>query len=140
MSERPAAATEAPTWGGWTPSGWTPWGKSLRGTTIDYGMGQKLVIDENGIGRFTDAAGESATWNPTLFGWQDEDGGFKDSTFGIPGMEVTAGQLDYIIESLVAKADEIEADQPLAAQAMRDRAQDLWADSHDTSVHPFPFF
>ena len=89
MSERPEAGiTDTVTWPAWTPSGSIPWPKSLWGTEIDFGGGAKLAIDKQGVGRFTDAAGETGMWDPDLLGWVDEDTGeLKDSTFGVPGTE-----------------------------------------------------
>jgi len=93
MSERPErAASDTVTWPGWGPSGSIPWGKALWGTEIDFGVGAKLVIDREGTGRFTDAAGETGRWDPDLLGWVDEDTGeVKDSTFGVPATEVWSG-------------------------------------------------
>ncbi len=144
MSERPEASVPGttarpPMWGGWAPSANTPWGKSLWGTTIDYGMGQKLVIDENGIGRYTDAAGETGTWDPYLFGWRADDDTFKDSTFGIPGMEMTTEQVEAIIERLELWVDELQSESPEASRAIRDRAMALWDAWHNPETDPYPY-
>jgi hypothetical protein len=87
--------------------------------------------------RFTDPSGETGVWNPTLFGWQDEDGSFKDSTFGLPGMDRSPEELDAVIFQLVQLADRTES--PDIANALRQRAKQLWEDSHDPASSPYPF-
>lgn len=141
MSERPEGAgtgtSIGPPWGGWGPVGWTPWGKALWGTTIDFGNGARLVIDQAGIGRFTDASGETGTWDPTLLGWRDEDGTVLHPQFGIPGMELTAEQADAAIEQLVDAAAHIGLDEPDRAAAMEQRARDLWERWHGEEPYPY---
>jgi hypothetical protein len=98
MSERPETGTTDVTgtagvvnWPGWRPSGSTPWGESLWGTTIEYGQGAKLVIDRKGVGRFTDASGETGMWDPDLLEWVDEETGEQmHPQFGVPGSELPA--------------------------------------------------
>ena len=128
MSERPeTAAVDAVQWAGWSPTGTTPWGPSLWGTTIDYGQGAKVVIDEDGVGRYTDAAGETGVWDPMLEAWVDEvTREVKDSTFGPPGMERTADQIRAQIARLEALAD--QTDSIDLANRLRERAQDLRQD------------
>ena len=128
MSERPDTATiDAMQWAGWRPTGTTPWGPSLWGTTIDYGMGQQLVIDKDGVGRYTDAAGETGVWDPMLEAWVDEvSKEVKDSTFGLPGMEQTKEQVESLIGRLEALAD--QTDSIDLANRLRERAQDLRQD------------
>lgn len=96
MSERPESASvdvartgDVVMWPGWRPSASTPWGESLWGTTIEYGAGAKLVIDKKGVGRFTDASGETGMWDPDLMEWVDEQTGeLMHDQFGVPGGEV----------------------------------------------------
>ena len=128
MSERPETATiDAMQWAGWRPAGNTPWGPSLWGTTIDYGMGQKVVIDKDGVGRYTDAAGETGIWDAMLEEWVDEvTREVKDSTFGLPGMERTAEQIRAQIARLEALADETDSIE--LANRLREHAQDLRQD------------
>ena len=102
MSERPESgsvdavgAADAVMWPGWRPSASTPWGESLWGTTIDYGGGAKLVIDKRGVGRFTDASGETGVWDPDLLEWVDEETGeLLHPQFGVPGGELPAEMQD----------------------------------------------
>ncbi|HYN70336.1 MAG TPA: hypothetical protein VEX41_09015 [Candidatus Eisenbacteria bacterium] len=128
MSERPeTAAIDAMQWRGWGPTGTTPWGPSLWGTTIDYGQGAKVVIDKDGVGRFTDAAGETGVWDPTFEAWVDEvTKEFMDPTFGLPGMERTAEQVEALVARLEALAD--QTDSIDLANRLRERAQDLRQD------------
>jgi len=131
MSERPeTAAIDAIQWAGWGPSGSTPWGPSLWGTTIDYGQGAKVVIDKNGVGQYTDAAGETGVWDPRFEAWVDDvTGEFKDSTFGLPGMDRTAEQVGALVARLEALAD--QTDSIDLANRLRERAQDL---RHDYGI------
>ena len=128
MSERPETATiDAIQWAGWGPTGATPWGPSLWSTTIDYGMGQQLVIDKNGVGHYTDAAGETGVWDPIFEAWVDDvTREFKDPTFGLPGMERTAEQVQALVARLEALAD--QTDSIDLANRLRERAQDLRQD------------
>ena len=128
MSERPeTAAVDAVQWAGWSPTGSAPWGPSLWGTTIDYGQGAKVVIDKNGVGQYTDAAGETAIWDPMLEAWVDEvTREVKDATFGLPGMERTAEQIRAQIARLEALADETDSIE--LANRLREHAQDLRQD------------
>lgn len=128
MSERPeTAAIDAIQWAGWGPTGATPWGPSLWGTTIDYGQGAKVVIDKDGVGHYTDAAGETGVWDPVFEAWVDEaTKEFKDSTFGLPGMERTAEQVGALVARLEALAD--QTDSIDLANRLRERAQDLRQD------------
>jgi hypothetical protein len=125
MSERPeTAAIDAVQWAGWSPTDSTPWGPSLWGTTIDYGQGAKVVIDKNGVGRYTDAAGETGVWDAMLEEWVDElTREVKDSTFGLPGMERTAEQVRAQVARLEALADQTDSIE--LANRLREHAQDL---------------
>ena len=143
MSERPEEAVVPPPrpvrWPAWRPDDSTPWAKSLWGTTIDYGNGQKLVIDKNGVGTWTDAAGETGTWDPDVLSWVDDDGSLKDSAFGIPGTEMTAEMVDDVIRGFEEEASIAGLSDPAQAQALRERAKALWERWHDVDAEPYPY-
>ena len=135
MSERPDTDTTETTtrshwapwadfnpWGEWSPSDSIPWGKSLWGTTIDFGGGANLVIDKNGIGTFTHASGERGVWSPTATHWVEEGTGeLKDSNFAVPGtspwdLSVTARRLEELAD---------QSDDPVAIAWARETAKKL---------------
>jgi hypothetical protein len=125
------------TWGGWTPSGWVPWGKSLWGTTIDYGQAAKLVIDKDGVGHFTDASGETATWDTEYLAWIEPDGTFAGPQFGVPGMDWTAEQAEAAIDQLTHASDALMSENPNKAAALDERARDLWDTWHPDEPYPY---
>lgn len=96
MSERPETGTpDATTFPGWNATGPIPWGKSLWGTEIDFGGAAKLVIDRNGVGRFTDPSGEKGIWDPDTRRWVDEDDHRPmHPGFGLPGVESRPDESD----------------------------------------------
>jgi hypothetical protein len=73
--------------------------------------------------------GETGVWNPTLFGWQSEDGSFKDSTFALPGTDMSSEELGATVERLVQLAWTTES--PDFANTLQERARDLRERSHD---------
>lgn len=103
MSERPETDSTNP------PGRGPRWDRHLWGTEILFRGGAKLVIDEGGIGTFTDGSGETGMWDDTMAGWVDPSSGdLLHEQFGPPGFELSAEELEEAALRLDAQVAEME--------------------------------
>jgi hypothetical protein len=83
------------------------WDRHFWGTEILFPGGAKLVIDNVGVGVFTDPSGEMGIWDDTLAAWVDPStGDLLHPQFGPPGFELSAPELE---EAALALDDRVAA-------------------------------
>ena len=85
------------------PDGTVTWG-----TEILFPGGGKLVIDQGGLGTYTDGSGETGLWDDTMAAWLDPSTGeLLHEQFGPSGFELSAEELEEAALRLDAQVDEM---------------------------------